>query len=347
MSDPDVTTLPNDWSGRRRPVADGSGQAVVDASVSADPAVHGATAATHEETVVDLRNDPGGTPTLPGGGSPVSLSIVMPAHNEELTIEVAVRRLLSVALPCPVELIVVDDGSTDRTSAALRTFDDRRLRVQRHPINLGKGAAVLTGASRAAGTHLLIFDADLEYNPRDIPKLLEPVLAGDAQIVYGTRIFGMNTVYPSFRYALGNRMTTFAANVLFDSCLSDLHTCLKLVPLDIFRRLQLTETGFGLDTEITAELLRRGERPYEVAVSYSGRTRGDGKKIRWVDGVQCLSVLGRVRVRRGEPASPTAPGPPPVTGAAASPVPAVPAVDHPPGAELRRRPDLTPPPDNS
>ncbi|MDQ1426013.1 MAG: hypothetical protein QOD72_3511 [Acidimicrobiaceae bacterium] len=237
-------------------------------------------------------------PTPVGDHRDVRLSIVMPVHNEEPLIARAVERVLAVSLPVPAELIVVDDGSTDGTFEVLQSMDHPALTIHRHPLNLGKGTAVLTGASRATGTHLLVFDADLEYDPRDIPKLLEPVMAGRATVVYGNRMFGMNTVYPSFRYALGNRITTFAANVMFDSCVSDLHTCLKLVPLQEFRGLRLTESGFGLDSELTAELLRRGIRPYEVAVSYFGRSRSEGKKITWRDGVKCLSVLGRVRMRR-------------------------------------------------
>jgi glycosyltransferase involved in cell wall biosynthesis len=226
------------------------------------------------------------------------LSIVMPAHNEEQLIARAVERVLAVSLPIPAELIVVDDGSTDRTYEVLQSMDHPDLSVHHHPMNLGKGTAVITGAAVATGTHLLVFDADLEYDPRDIPKLLEPIISGRANVVYGNRMFGMNTVYPSFRYALGNRVTTFAANVMFDACVSDIHTCLKLVPLEEFRQLRLTESGFGLDSELTAELLRRGIRPYEVAVSYFGRSRSEGKKITWLDGIKCLSVLGRVRMRR-------------------------------------------------
>lgn len=227
----------------------------------------------------------------------VRLSIVMPAHNEARTIERAVRGLLAQSMPCPIELNVVDDGSTDATYEVLRGIDDDRLHVSRLPVNLGKGVAVLTGAASATGSHLLVFDADLEYHPRDIPRLLGPIITGDADLVYGTRLFGMNTRHPSFRYAMGNRVTTLAANVLFDACVTDLHTCLKLIPLPVFRSLTLSQRGFGLDSEITAELLRRGLRPYEVPVSYSGRSRAEGKKITWRDGVRCLQVLGAVRLR--------------------------------------------------
>ena len=123
------------------------------------------------------------------------------------------------------------------------------------------------------------------------------VSADHAEVVFGSRIFGMNTVYQSFRYALGNRFTTFVANVLFDACLTDLHTCLKMMPLELFHELELGQTGFGLDSEITAELLRRGYRPFEVPVSYMSRSHAQGKKITWKDGIECLAVLIKVRLR--------------------------------------------------
>jgi len=150
-------------------------------------------------------------------------------------------------------------------------------------------------------------DADLEYSPTDIPLMLEPVLDGRADHVFGTRVFGLNTRYPSFRFAMGGRALTFAANVLYDSCLTDMHTCLKLVPVEDFRVLTLTEDGFGLDTELTARLIRGGVRPYEVPVSYNGRTVADGKKIAWRDGVRCLSILAKVRAERQPQALATTP----------------------------------------
>jgi glycosyltransferase involved in cell wall biosynthesis len=228
----------------------------------------------------------------------VRLSIVMPAYNEGRTVQEAVLQVLAVDYPCPVELLVVDDGSTDSTQLELAMVDDPRLVVCRHSRNLGKGAAVRTGARLATGTHLMPFDADLEYSPEDVPRLLAPVIGGRCDVVFGSRMFGVNTVYQSYRYAMGNRLLTLAANLLFDSYIRDLHTCLKLVPLDLFHRLDPQETGFGLDTEITASLLRLGVRPFEVPVSYHSRSRGEGKKIRWRDGVTCLHILSRVRFSR-------------------------------------------------
>lgn len=229
------------------------------------------------------------------------ISILMCVYNEERTIEQAVHELLTVQYPCEVELIVVDDGSTDATTIRLSEVHDPRIVMHRHPENMGKGAALRSAVSLATGSHILPFDADLEYSADDIPRLLEPVLRGKLDVVYGTRLFGCNTVYQSYRYAVGNRMLTRAANILFDSYLSDLHTCLKLMPLSLFKSLQLSEAGFGLDTEITAWLLRRGVRPFEVPISYYSRSHAQGKKITWRDAVACLRILIRVRLARHQP----------------------------------------------
>ena len=224
------------------------------------------------------------------------LSILMPAYNEEATIVRAVAEILTTDYPCAIELIVVDDGSTDRTGVLLSQINDERLIVHRHELNQGKGTALRSAAALASGTHILPFDADLEYAAEDIPRLIEPILTGRCSIVYGTRLFGCNTVYQSYRYALGNRLLTSTANILFNAYLSDLHTCLKMMPLPMLRELNLREKGFGLDTEMTALLLRRGVRPFEVPVKYYSRSRAQGKKITWRDAVICAWILCRVRI---------------------------------------------------
>ncbi|WP_220140305.1 glycosyltransferase family 2 protein [Kitasatospora acidiphila] len=233
------------------------------------------------------------------GEGPVKLSLLMPAYNEEETIAAVAEALLSQDYPFEIELIIVDDGSSDRTPLHIAQIDDPRVITYRHPRNFGKGAALLTAAQLASGTHVLPFDADLEYAPADIPRLVEPVLAGRCDVVYGARLFGANTVYQSYRFAMGNKMTTLAANVLFDAHLADMHTCLKLVPLGLFRALRLQDTGFGLDSELTARLLRLGIRPFEVPISYHSRSHNEGKKLTWRDGFGCLVTLGRVRFGRG------------------------------------------------
>lgn len=229
---------------------------------------------------------------------PIKLSILMCAYNEERTITQAVREVLTADYPCEIELIIVDDGSTDATPTLLARVSDPRVTVHHHPGNRGKGAALLTAVSLASGTHILPFDADLEYSPDDITRVVYPVLIGRCDVVYGARIFGFNTVYHSYKYAVGNRMLTRIANILFDSYLSDLHTCLKLIPLNMFKSLNLSELGFGLDTEVTALLLKSGVRPFEVPVSYYSRTHDQGKKINWRDAVACISILVRTRLLR-------------------------------------------------
>jgi glycosyltransferase involved in cell wall biosynthesis len=247
-----------------------------------------------------MRQDPpkAGTPRFVRRDKRIRLSILMPAYNEERTLATAIEAVLATEYPCEIELVVVDDGSRDATADVLDAVDDPRVIVHRHPRNLGKGAALQTAAALATGTHMVPFDADLEYEPEDLPRMLDPIIAGRAEVVYGTRLFGANTRYQSYRHAVGNRALTFAANLMFDAYLSDLHTCLKLMPLDLFRSFELRENGFGLDTEITALILQRGIRPFEVPVAYHSRSHDEGKKITYVDGVECLQVLARVRFRR-------------------------------------------------
>jgi glycosyltransferase involved in cell wall biosynthesis len=227
----------------------------------------------------------------------VKLSIVMPVYNEERRVAEAVKRVLEVNYPSDVELVVVDDGSKDGTVAILTAFDDPRLRLIRHPKNKGKGAAVRTGAQNALGEYLVILDADLEYDPRDIPRLLAPVLDGRTQVVFGSRSFGGQTAY-SFWYVMGNKFVTTFANVLFNCYISDLETCYKLMPTALYRELAIRSNGFGMEAELTGKLLRRGVRPHEIPISYQARTRAEGKKITWVDGVEALWILFRERLRR-------------------------------------------------
>ena len=232
-------------------------------------------------------------------GRTVKLSILMCAYNEEKRIGRAIAEILRTDYPCDIELIVVDDGSTDGTPALLARLEDPRIMVYRHVVNLGKGAALRSAVKLATGTHAVPFDADLEYSPADIPRMLEPVLSGRSDVVYGARLFGFYTVYQSYRYAKGNRVMTQLANMIYDAGLSDLHTCLKLIPLPLLKTLPLSETGFGLDTEITAQLLKLGIRPFEIPVSYYSRSHAEGKKIRWQDAVACVRILLQVKMSFG------------------------------------------------
>jgi glycosyltransferase involved in cell wall biosynthesis len=230
---------------------------------------------------------------------PIKLSILMPVYNEERTLRAAIDDVLIQEYPAEFELRVIDDGSTDATVEILDSIRDPRMHVDHHPRNLGKGAAVMTGAATATGTHMVPFDGDLEYSAADLPRMLAPIIAGRCDVVFGTRMFGMNTSYQSLYQALGNRALTTAANLLFNTYLTDIHTCLKMIPLALFRALELREARFGLDAELAARILQLGIRPFEVPVSYHGRSFAEGKKITWLDGLHCLGVLARVR--RGHP----------------------------------------------
>lgn len=220
----------------------------------------------------------------------------MPAHNEQASIREVLDGVLAAA-PAECEVVVVDDGSTDDTPVLLAAIRDPRLKVVTHETNRGKGAAVLTGLREATGTHLLVFDADHEYDPADIVKLLEPIRRGRAEVVYGARIPGLHTSQPSLVHAIGNKVMTTAMNLVYGAAINDLHTCLKLLPMPLVRAMTLTETGFGLDTEITGEMLRRGFRPYELPVSYVGRSKEEGKKIKLRDAYSCFFVMAKVRFR--------------------------------------------------
>jgi len=228
----------------------------------------------------------------------MKLSILMPVYNEYTTLASAVKEVLSVDFPCEMELVIVDDGSTDGTRELYPSVaDDPRITLHMHPRNQGKGAAIKTASEIATGDYVIMCDADLEYSPSEIPRLLGPVLAGDAKVVYGTRMFGSHNSY-SYWYVIGNRGVTTVANILFNCYISDLETCFKLVPADLYRQLEVRETGFGMEAEVTAKLLKRGIRPYEVPISYKARSREAGKKLTWRDGVEALWILVRIRLSR-------------------------------------------------
>ncbi len=226
----------------------------------------------------------------------------MPVYNERVTLPSAIKDVLNVNFPCEIELVIVDDGSTDGTRELYPPLaGDPRVSVHLHERNRGKGAAIRTAASVATGDYVIMCDADLEYSPAEIPSLLAPVLAGQAEVVYGTRTFGSHNAY-SYAYVLGNKGVTTFANVLFNCYISDLETCFKLMPADLYRKLDVRETGFGMEAEVTGKLLRRGYRPYEVPISYKARSREAGKKLTWRDGAEALWILLRERFRR-RPAS--------------------------------------------
>jgi dolichol-phosphate hexosyltransferase len=227
----------------------------------------------------------------------LKLSILMPVYNEEALVSQALKLALAVEYPCEVEFVVVDDGSRDGTAEALAAFTDSRLNVIRHQRNAGKGAAIKTAVANATGDYFVILDADLEYDAEDIPSLVKPVLEGRATVVYGNRQFGSHSAY-SFWYVMGNKAVTLAANVVYNSYIGDVETCFKLMPLELYRQLDVRSSGFGMEAEVTGKLLRRRIRPYEVPISYQARSREEGKKITAWDGVMALLILARERIRR-------------------------------------------------
>jgi len=225
----------------------------------------------------------------------MKLSILMPVYNEFSTLATAVKEVLRVEYPCEVELVIVDDGSTDGTRELYSSFEtDPQVSVHLHEVNKGKGAAIRTAAEAATGDYVIMCDADLEYSPSEIPSLLAPVLRGEARVVYGTRTFGSHNAY-SYLYVLGNRGVTTAANILFNCYISDLETCFKLIPRQLYLDLDIRQRGFGMEAEVTGKLLRRGVRPYEVPISYKARSREEGKKLTTRDGVEALWILLRQR----------------------------------------------------
>ena len=221
------------------------------------------------------------------------LSVLIPVYNEERTLE----RLLDAVEERPEvsELVIVDDGSTDRTPEILSGRDFKvPVQVIRHERNRGKGAALRTAIAAATGDVALVQDADLEYDPAEFPLLLAPIERGRAEVVYGSRSFAAHSAY-SFWFVIGNKLVTLWTNVLFNSYLSDMETCYKLMPLSVWRSLDLSSDGFDIEPEITAKLLRSGRRIYEVPISYAARGRVEGKKLTWRDGVMALWTLSRIR----------------------------------------------------
>jgi glycosyltransferase involved in cell wall biosynthesis len=227
---------------------------------------------------------------------PDGLSILMPVYNEIERIERALDATLAVDLPCPFELVLVDDGSTDGTVDYLRNRSfPENVRVIFHKKNKGKGAAVRTALADARMRFSAIFDADLEYEPDDLAVLLQPLRSDDAvRVVYGVRRFDGYTSH-SLLYVLGNKGVTFAANVLFNVYIHDLMTCHKAMYTELFRSLPLRTNGFSIEPEITARLLQRGERIYEVPVRYRARASEEGKKLTAADGFRVLWTLLRCR----------------------------------------------------
>jgi glycosyltransferase involved in cell wall biosynthesis len=226
-----------------------------------------------------------------------SLSVIVPVYNERATIAEIIRRVRAVDVPLDVDVVVVDDGSNDGTDKILAALADSTVRVIVHPVNQGKGAAIRSALAVARGDLVLVQDADLEYDPDDWPRLLEPVLKGKARVVYGSRFTGeRKNMLPS--HWVGNRLLTLVTNVLYRSTLSDMETCYKVFDRQVLQGIRIRSDRFEFEPEITAKILRSGERIYEVPISYAGREPSDGKKISWRDGISALWALVRFRFDR-------------------------------------------------
>ncbi len=228
------------------------------------------------------------------------LSVIVPVYNERVTVAEVIRRIRAVDVPVDVEVIVVDDGSSDGTDKVLTALADSTVRVITHPVNRGKGAAIRTGMGSARGDLLLIQDADLEYDPEDWPRLLEPILRGKARVVYGSRFTGERMNMLPLHW-IGNRFLSLVTNLLYSSTMSDMETCYKLFDRQVLEGLTIESDKFDFEPEITAKVLRRGFRIYEVPISYAGRELSEGKKITWRDGIGALRALIRYRFTRIEP----------------------------------------------
>lgn len=228
----------------------------------------------------------------------MKLSIIIPVYNEEKTIENLLQKVSNVRLPGKIkkEIIIVDDGSTDKTRKILSKFQSLR-----HDRNQGKGAAIRTGLKRVTGDYVVIQDADLEYDPKDFSKLLQPILEKNAKVVYGTRLMNYplklmgrsKTVLPS--HLLANKFLTMLTNLLYGSNLTDMETCYKLIKIDVLKNINFRSNGFDFEPEITAKILKKNIQIFEVPIIVKPRTYKEGKKINWVDGIMAVWTLIKYR----------------------------------------------------
>ena len=225
----------------------------------------------------------------------MKLSVIIPAFNEQATIAELIGQVRAVELD--MEIIVVDDGSSDDTPQILKGLAGPDLTVLTHQTNQGKGAAVRTGLARARGDAIIIQDADLEYDPAEYPELVQPIFAGQTRVVYGSRILNPANGRSSFSFYWGGRLLSLATNLLYGSAITDESTCYKVFETGLLKGLGLSSSGFDFCPEVTGKLLRQGERIVEVPISYRPRSPQEGKKIRWSDGLRAVWVLLRCRLR--------------------------------------------------
>lgn len=249
------------------------------------------------------------------------LTAIVPVFNEEATVEKAIRRLR--AIPLDLEIIAVDDGSSDGTWPVLQRLDEDGLIdiLIRHAENQGKGAAVRAGFNAASGDVVVVQDADLEYDPNDLPRLLAPIEEGHADAVLGSRFLGGPHRVLYFWHSVGNGVLTLLSNMFTDLNLTDMETCYKMVRADVAKRLPLRSNRFGIEPELIARLAQAGARIYEIPISYHGRTYAEGKKIQWKDGVAALWHIVRFNLipSKGGSLNLPEPGPSAGTGTTSAP----------------------------
>jgi len=225
-----------------------------------------------------------------------TLSVIMPLYNEEATLADVIHRVLSLDFGVDIDLIAVDDGSSDGSTAILHSIPDPRLRVAIHAENKGKGAAIRTGLNAAMGDIVVIQDADLEYDPTQWETLIQPILRGDADVVYGSRFLGRPEGM-RWQNRLANEALTALTGLLFRARITDMETCYKLIRLDVLDDVRLEASRFDVEPEITARLLRRGVTIHELPIDYVARSHEDGKKIGWRDGIAAVRTLLKWRLR--------------------------------------------------
>jgi len=220
------------------------------------------------------------------------LSVVMPVYNERTTVETIIRRVLAV--PMRLQLIVVNDGSKDGSKEILDRLQAELGFTLVHQENAGKGAALRRGFAEVTGDMMVIQDADLEYSPEEYPDLIELIIKGHADVVFGSRFLGRHRVF-MFTHYMGNRVVTFATNILYNTMLTDMETCYKVMRTEVLRSFSVHSNGFGIEPELTAKIFKRGYRVYEVPITYAGRGYDEGKKITWRAGFEALWVLLKYR----------------------------------------------------
>ncbi len=224
----------------------------------------------------------------------MKLSVIMPVYNERATIEKIISRVMAV--PVDKELVIVDDFSTDGTRDVLKTYQGQpNIKISYHPYNLGKGAGIRTGIRECTGDIVIIQDADLEYSPEEYPRLIDPIVRGAADVVYGSRFYGTHRVFMVWHY-LGNKFLTALTNVLYNTMLTDMETCYKVFRAEVIKGLNLKSFRFDIEPEITAKLFKnRRLRVYEMPITYDGRDYDEGKKIHWYDALPAIWTLIKYR----------------------------------------------------